>query len=433
MTAIAFQAAYWFRSYLPLEKEFAISPPIKILLFGAAAMSTVFFALWVHLYDRLDSAQKFAAIREAIKQVAFGGICLILFEFALRLDLSRGFLLFFLMGQLLLFVGFRLSAGPLLGLIRREFGGPYFVVIYGRTEEARRLEALLGESSKLEIRLLGLLDEPAQLREKLREHVVDEVLFAVPPTQIAEIEDLLLQCDEEGVRTRLSLDFFPHVNSELYLDRLGSTPMLTFSATPHDEVKLLAKRALDIIVAGLALILVSPLLALVAILIRLTSPGPILFRQVRCGLNGRRFVVYKFRSMVQDAELRRAELEHLNVKKINFKIPNDPRLTGLGRWLRKFSIDELPQLWNVVKGDMSLVGPRPAIPSEVEQYAPWQRRRLRMRPGLTCIWAISGRDRLDTETVMRLDMQYIDNWSLTLDSQILLRTIPLVLLGRGAY
>jgi exopolysaccharide biosynthesis polyprenyl glycosylphosphotransferase len=209
--------------------------------------------------------------------------------------------------------------------------------------------------------------------------------------------------------------------------------MLTFSATPHDDLKLMAKRALDVAAATAGLLLLSPLLALVALLVRVTSPGPVLFRQERCGLNGRRFQVFKFRSMAADAESRLAEVEHLNVKKINFKIPNDPRLTPLGRWLRKFSIDELPQLWNVLRGDMSLVGPRPAIPSEVDQYARWQRRRLRMRPGLTCIWAISGRDRLDTDTVMRLDMEYIDNWSLTLDSQILLRTIPLVLLGRGAH
>jgi exopolysaccharide biosynthesis polyprenyl glycosylphosphotransferase len=222
------------------------------------------------------------------------------------------------------------------------------------------------------------------------------------------------------------------VNSELYLDRLGPTPMLTFSPTPHDDIKLMTKRALDIAASLAGLALASPVLALAALSIKLTSKGPVIFRQQRCGLNGRRFTVYKFRSMVAAAESLRGELEHLNVKKINFKIPNDPRLTPVGRWLRKFSIDELPQLWNVFKGDMSLVGPRPAIPSEVDQYESWQRRRLRMRPGMTCIWAVAGRDKLDTETVMRLDMQYIDNWSLSLDSEILLRTIPLVLLGRGA-
>ena len=154
---------------------------------------------------------------------------------------------------------------------------------------------------------------------------------------------------------------------------------------------------------------------------------------MRCGLNGRLFVFYKFRSMCDNAEKLRDQYEHLNVRGTAFKIPADPRLTGLGRWLRKFSIDEWPQLWNVLRGDMSLVGPRPAVPVKVEQYARWQRRRLRMRPGLTCLWAISGRDSVDFETWMKLDMQYIDNWSLALDWKILLQTIPRVLTGHGAH
>jgi lipopolysaccharide/colanic/teichoic acid biosynthesis glycosyltransferase len=177
----------------------------------------------------------------------------------------------------------------------------------------------------------------------------------------------------------------------------------------------------------------SPLMLGIAILIRLTSPGPAIFRQIRCGLNGRRFLFYKFRSMCQNAEDLKANIEHLNTRdQVVFKIPDDPRLTPVGRYLRKFSIDEWPQLWNVLRGDMSLVGPRPAVPSEVEQYQRWQRRRLRMRPGLTCLWAVSGRDAVDFETWMKMDMQYIDNWSLALDWKILLRTIPRVLTGRGA-
>jgi len=171
----------------------------------------------------------------------------------------------------------------------------------------------------------------------------------------------------------------------------------------------------------------------IALIIRMTSPGPAIFRQERCGLNGRRFVFYKFRSMCEDAEALRASVEHMNQRSLVFKIANDPRLTPVGRWLRKFSIDELPQFWNVLKGDMSLVGPRPAIPGEVEQYKRWQRRRLRMRPGLTCLWAVSGRDEVDFETWMKLDMEYIDRWSLALDWKILLRTLPSVLTGRGAH
>jgi exopolysaccharide biosynthesis polyprenyl glycosylphosphotransferase len=243
---------------------------------------------------------------------------------------------------------------------------------------------------------------------------------------------VFLLCDEEGVRTRVAVDFFPHVNSTVSLDRFGDTPLLTFSAAPDDEIRLLVKRVTDVVVAAVGLALLTPFMAVVAILIKLTSPGPAIFRQVRCGLNGRRFLFYKFRSMCQNAEELKPALEHLSTRETAFKIPDDPRLTPIGRYLRKFSIDEWPQLWSVLRGDMSLVGPRPAVPGEVDQYKRWQRRRLRMRPGLTCIWAVSGRDTVDFETWMKMDMQYIDNWSLALDWKILLRTIPRVLTGRGA-
>jgi lipopolysaccharide/colanic/teichoic acid biosynthesis glycosyltransferase len=209
--------------------------------------------------------------------------------------------------------------------------------------------------------------------------------------------------------------------------------LLTFSAAPHDYIRLVVKRVTDVLIAVASLVTLSPFMFLIALLIRLTSPGPAVFRQVRCGLNGRRFVFYKFRSMCDNAEELKSSLMHLNQKSTAFKISNDPRLTALGRFLRKFSIDEWPQLWNVLKGDMSLVGPRPAVPEEVTMYQNWQRRRLRMRPGLTCLWALAGRDGLDFDTWMKLDMEYIDSWSLGLDWNILLRTIPRALTGRGAH
>jgi lipopolysaccharide/colanic/teichoic acid biosynthesis glycosyltransferase len=168
-------------------------------------------------------------------------------------------------------------------------------------------------------------------------------------------------------------------------------------------------------------------------MIKLTSGGNVLFRQTRCGLNGRFFTLYKFRTMVEDAEERRRELMHLN--EMNgpvFKLRSDPRVTAFGRFLRRFSLDELPQLWNVVRGDMSLVGPRPPIPEEVAKYQRWQRRRLAMKPGLTCLWQVSGRNDLDFDRWMQLDLEYIDSWSPTLDFKILLKTIPAVLSGKGA-
>jgi exopolysaccharide biosynthesis polyprenyl glycosylphosphotransferase len=272
----------------------------------------------------------------------------------------------------------------------------------------------------------------AELSAVLRQHVIDEIIFAVESDRLSELEEYFLLCDEEGVRTRVAVDFFPHVNSTVSLERLGATPLLTFSAAPYDEIRLLLKRAVDIGLAAAGLVVLAPFMVAIVIAIKLTSPGPAIFRQVRCGLNGRRFRFYKFRSMCENAEQLKASLAHLSTRQTAFKIPDDPRLTAIGRFLRRFSIDEWPQLWNVLRGDMSMVGPRPAVPNEVEQYQRWQRRRLRMRPGLTCLWAISGRDDVDFDTWMKMDMQYIDNWSLALDWKILLRTIPRVLTGRGA-
>jgi exopolysaccharide biosynthesis polyprenyl glycosylphosphotransferase len=209
--------------------------------------------------------------------------------------------------------------------------------------------------------------------------------------------------------------------------------LITLSSTPSEGFQLAVKRAADIVLALLGLILLSPLFLVIAVLIRITSPGPILYRQIRSGLAGRSFTFYKFRSMREDAEALRPSLAHLNeADGPVFKISNDPRCTPVGRWLRRTSLDELPQLWNVLRGDMSVVGPRPPLPEEVVQYEAWQRRRLRMKPGLTCLWVLEGRSDINFARWMELDMSYIDHWSLLLDAKILLKTVPRVLFGRGA-
>ena len=240
-------------------------------------------------------------------------------------------------------------------------------------------------------------------------------------------------CEELGIRTRVAMNFFPNKVARLEIEELEGIPFLTFTTTPSNETQLAAKRLLDIAVSALLLVLAAPLIVLVAIAIKLTSPGSIFFKQTRIGLNGRIFTLYKFRTMIEDAHERRNEVEHLNAMTGPvFKAKDDPRITPIGRVLRRFSLDELPQLWNVFKGDMSLVGPRPPIPEEVASYHRWHRRRLSMKPGLTCLWQISGRNQVDFDRWMQLDLQYIDNWSPSLDFKILLRTIPAVLSGKGA-
>ncbi|MBM3728437.1 MAG: sugar transferase [Acidobacteria bacterium] len=450
IVTLAFEAAYRLRLALPLERSFALSGPVKALLLGCALVAWVSLGYSLEVYERLDSARRSTILRVTTRQCVVGAVAIVLAEYLLRLDLSRSFLALFVTATWLLLLLFRWNSGRLVGWIRREFGGPHHVLIVGTGSTASAIARRLESSAVHGIRISGFLapDEHeapapdlgpyvvrplAALPDLLRRHVVDEIIFAVPSPRLDGLEEIFLLCDEEGVRTRVAVDFFPHVNSEVYLDRLDSLPLLTFSATPHDEIRLFIKRVTDVAAASLALLVLAPFLGLIALLIKATSAGPVIFRQERCGLNGRRFAFYKFRSMVADAERMKDSLEHMNVRSGPvFKIPNDPRLTSLGRFLRKYSIDELPQLWNVLKGDMSIVGPRPAVASEVEKYARWQRRRLRMRPGLTCLWALHGRDSVDFETWMKMDMEYIDTWSLGLDWKIILRTIPQVILGKGA-
>ena len=208
--------------------------------------------------------------------------------------------------------------------------------------------------------------------------------------------------------------------------------MLTFSTAPYNPVALGVKRAADILFGLLLLLLFAVPMAIFAIIIKLTSPGRVIFKQRRCGLYGREFTMYKFRSMRADAEQRKAELTAANeMDGPAFKMRDDPRVTPFGRFLRRHSLDELPQLWNVLKGDMGLIGPRPPLPGELEQYERWQRRRLCMRPGLTCIWQVTDRNLATFEKWMEYDLHYIDNWSLWLDLKIALRTIPAMLRGTG--
>ncbi len=278
--------------------------------------------------------------------------------------------------------------------------------------------------------VLGKLED---LGTVLETRVLDEVIFALPRERLPDIESSILLCEEQGVSARICLDVLRNSVAKMTLGEIEGVPMLTFSRTPSDAIALALKRAFDILVSSTVLLLSSPMLIAVAVAIRLDSPGPVFFRQRRVGLNGRTFDVSKFRSMYVDAEARLDELRLQN--EMNgpvFKMRNDPRVTRVGRFLRRTSLDEFPQFWNVLRGEMSVVGPRPPLPSEVSQYKRWQRRRLSMKPGITCIWQVSGRNNIDFERWMELDLQYIDHWSLWQDIAICAKTIPAVLGARGA-
>jgi exopolysaccharide biosynthesis polyprenyl glycosylphosphotransferase len=281
-------------------------------------------------------------------------------------------------------------------------------------------------------KILGTLDDIPNI---IHNHVVDEVLFVVPRSWLNKIEKIISYvCEVEGIKVSVAIDLFEHRLSKAKYSYLDTLPLLTFDRAPDELIQLLIKRLFDLFSSIIAIILLSPVFLIAAIIIKVSSKGPIFFRQQRCSLNGRSFTLYKFRTMVVDAESKLKELLALNeMQGPVFKMKNDPRLTKVGKFLRKFSIDELPQFWNVFRGDMSLVGPRPPLPAEVDKYEPWQRRRLSMRPGITCLWQARGRNKInDFNEWMELDLEYIDNWSLWFDFKILLKTVPVVLFGIGA-
>jgi exopolysaccharide biosynthesis polyprenyl glycosylphosphotransferase len=277
--------------------------------------------------------------------------------------------------------------------------------------------------------VLGCLDEMGALLER---HVLDQVIFALPSCRLAVAEEAARACQEQGVPVMICLDLLHGGLGQMALTRLEGVPALTFTTVPTDALALAAKRAFDVLVSATVLLLLAPLLGCVALAIKLESPGPVLFRQRRVGRNGREFSLLKFRSMHRDAEAQLAALRARNeASGPVFKMTNDPRVTRVGQLIRKASLDEFPQFWNVLRGEMSVVGPRPPLPSEVAQYKRWQRRRLSVKPGITCTWQISGRNDIDFDQWMELDLEYIDHWSLGRDLAIVLKTIPAVLSARG--
>ncbi len=281
---------------------------------------------------------------------------------------------------------------------------------------------------------IPVLGGHTHLRQVICENPIDEVLITLPIKSFYdEIDGCLKVCQEAGVPVSLSVDFFGLDASHAGLLSFGNGGYrINYTRSRHPRWKLAVKRTLDIAGAVIALAIFAIPMALVALAVKLTSRGPVLFVQERAGLNHKRFKLLKFRTMIKDAEQIRPELDHLNEQAGPvFKMRRDPRVTSIGRFLRKYSLDELPQLFNVLVGDMSLVGPRPPIPSEVNEYEWWQRRRLSTRPGLTCLWQVSGRNRIGFDEWMRLDLAYIDDWSLLLDIKILLQTVPTLLKGSG--
>lgn len=313
------------------------------------------------------------------------------------------------------------------------------VLLVGEPKAMDGFWSVLPRSVRMELNVVERVDllrsSASDLSDALHRHSVGRVILCFRKLQMEKVQEAITACELEGVEAWLDAGFIQTSVAKPGYERIAGKTMLVFRATPDISWGLFFKEVMDRTISGVALLFLLPLFLAVALAIRLDSRGPVFFRQQRCGLHGKKFTIFKFRSMVVDAPERRAELESQNeMSGPVFKVTSDPRVTRLGKWLRKLSIDELPQLYNVLRGDMSLVGPRPLPDYEVARFDQLShRRRLSMKPGITCLWQVRGRNKVTSfEDWVRMDLEYIDNWSLGLDLLILLRTIPAVLSATGA-
>jgi len=425
----------------------------------------VIIPLWGILlhYNNLYYSQRGKALRSVwvkiIKADAEGLLVLGAFFFVFKIhNLNRTLILLFILITTLLLILERFIVLKSLQYLRKKGKNVRNLLIVGTGERAKRFIKNINKHSETGFRIVGCLDidpnkvggsiEGAkiiglsdQLSEILHSEVVDDVIYALPWSKdyLRQIKSYLSICQQLGINGRIIADFYNWhdiFSGKIFIDELLDVPLISFSTNTGQLLHLYFKRFIDLVVSLAAIIILSPVMLIVAVIIKLTSSGSIIFRQNRSGLNGRKFHLYKFRTMVENAESQQGALRELNkMSGPVFKMdddPRDPRVTWVGKFLRKTSLDELPQLFNVLDGSMSLVGPRPLPVYEAAHIKHDDRRRLSMKPGITCLWQINGRNDIDFDQWMKLDLQYVDNWSLRLDFKILLKTIPVVLIGKGA-
>lgn len=386
-----------------------------------------------------------------VKAVGVGLGLLIAGSFLFKVGfIARTFVLLFGVVQLGVLTLGRVLLLEAVAAVRRQHVDGHRVLIVGCGEAALSFARSLQRDDRWNNCLVGHVAVPGEvshdhaqpvvatlesMSDLLDAEPVDEVVFAVKGFEPDKFEPALRACDERGVDVLLTMPQVVPTQGKVEIANVTGfdMPLLGMTRTSTAQGRLAVKRLIDIVGSGLGLLFVAPVMLVLAVAIKLDSKGPVLFKQVRAGRHGRKFTMYKFRSMVTDAEELRAKLEHLNeMDGPVFKIKHDPRITRVGRLIRATSLDELPQLFNIFAGDMSLVGPRPPLPSEVAEYEPRQRRRLSVKPGLTGLWQVSGRNQVDFDQWMKLDLEYIDNWSLWLDLKILFKTVPAVLRGTGS-
>ncbi len=454
---VAVAVAYWIRydlqwfasvdeAYLVPYKTFLpISLALTILLLGIYKLSGV--------YDQPRGASWFEEVYHVLTGTATGIILIVFIIVFSSRPLLYSRLMFFYAGVLIsILLGLsRLGKRMLRNYLRKKGLGVDRLLIVGAGEIGRTVMRNIVAQPSLGYHIVGFVDDDPEkgntdigrfkalggttnIPRLIKELAIDEVIITLPWMYHRKIVSIIAQCEREQVRVRIVPDVFQMTMSHMQVEDLGGIPMIGVQEISISSGQRLIKRVMDIVVSAVILILLFPLFLVIAVMIKLDSPGPVFFRQIRVGKDERLFSCFKFRSMYHGADADKKKLLDQNEATGPwFKMRADPRVTKVGRLLRRFSLDELPQLFNVLMGHMSLVGPRPALPSEVQRYQSWHKRRLEVAPGLTGLWQVSGRSELTFDEQVLLDLYYIENWSPLLDIQILLRTVPKVIIGEGAY
>ena len=454
LVVVSVALAYWMRYELRWFRDISYHHPLSAYVpFGSLFTVLMLLAFQIdRVYQAWHGRPWLDQLYRVINATAKSVVVTLAATFVLQpLQYSR--LLFVEAGAIVIIL-LALARIVQIGIVGRQFVrgiGVSRVIIIGAGEVGRTVMRTIVAQPELGYRIVGFMDDNPEkgqtdigrfkalgalrnLPRLIETESVDEVVITLPWMYHRKIMSIMRECERRKVSARIVPDLFQMSLSQVDVDDLGGVPLIGVREVGFDQWARLIKRGVDIVAAVIGFTLGAPLLALIALAIRLDSPGRVIFHQTRVGTGGKLFEVYKFRSMREGAEAELEQLLDMNEAKGHlFKIRDDPRKTRIGRFLRRTSLDELPQLWNVLLGEMSLVGPRPPTPGEVANYQEWHKRRLDGRPGITGLWQVSGRSLLSFDETVLLDVYYIENWSLWLDFKILLRTAPAVLFGNGAY
>ena len=451
--AMAIMTALFLASTIRFEM-FNDSPAITADYTLVTLISTPVWLALFKLYGLYEPRQVLGPVNE-FKQVfhgvVAGTVLIILADSTFRLELARGWALLVLATGLVFVGGERLAVRKALHFLRRRGGDATRTIILGANPEARTVARTLEREAWLGYRIIGFVDDTApvghdvhegkevlghtgELKDLINRHDASLVLVAASAFDAARLNRLFWELQDIDVDLQMTSGTIDLLASRMTVQSVAGVPLLYVRRTGITQMQRALKRTIDVLGSAVITLFLSPVLIAIALWILKDSKGGAFFKQTRVGRDGRLFTCWKFRTMVANAEARRAELEHLSEGPgLLFKLKEDPRVTKAGKFLRRYSLDELPQLWNVMKGDMSLVGPRPALPSEVEQYDDWVHNRLKVKPGMTGLWQVSGRTETSFADYVRYDLFYIQNWSLSLDLWILWRTFRAVTTAEGAH